>query len=202
MSQQQQQQQQHATGMGYHRAAEDVPSFCSNGGGSDSDSTDYLYLEVGSLVRHLEDEDEDEEEEEEEEGMMGYADAGTIEQMMMGGGGGGAVSATATSTLTSSPPPPPMSANSSTFSPPPVTSPPAAAVVPTPSSSSSCSGIASTRSNTCPLCGRTFKAAKFLQVHLYCDHPSAAEGSTASAGEDDGGSAASSPDAPALQQQA
>ena len=37
--------------------------------------------------------------------------------------------------------------------------------------------IASTRSNTCHICGRLFKAAKFLQVHLYCDHPEAAPGS-------------------------
>lgn len=32
------------------------------------------------------------------------------------------------------------------------------------------SGFTSTRSNTCHLCGQTFKSAKFLQVHLYCDH--------------------------------
>jgi hypothetical protein len=32
------------------------------------------------------------------------------------------------------------------------------------------SGFTSTRSNTCHLCGRLFKGAKFLQVHLYCDH--------------------------------
>lgn len=43
-------------------------------------------------------------------------------------------------------------------------------------STSSISGIASTRSNTCNLCGRLFKAAKFLQVHLYCDHPEMAAG--------------------------
>ncbi|KAI1289919.1 Zinc finger protein 40 [Halotydeus destructor] len=32
------------------------------------------------------------------------------------------------------------------------------------------STFASTRSNTCPMCGQVFKSAKFLQVHLYCDH--------------------------------
>ena len=35
------------------------------------------------------------------------------------------------------------------------------------------SGFTSTRSNTCHMCGRMFKGAKFLQVHLYCDHPEA-----------------------------
>ncbi|RWS31638.1 hypothetical protein B4U80_00918 [Leptotrombidium deliense] len=38
------------------------------------------------------------------------------------------------------------------------------------SSSSSSSSFASTRSNTCHFCGQVFKSAKFLQVHLYCDH--------------------------------
>lgn len=31
--------------------------------------------------------------------------------------------------------------------------------------------ITSTRSNTCYLCGQVFKGVKFLQVHLYCEHP-------------------------------
>lgn len=31
--------------------------------------------------------------------------------------------------------------------------------------------ITSTRSNTCHLCGQIFKGVKFLQVHLYCEHP-------------------------------
>lgn len=30
--------------------------------------------------------------------------------------------------------------------------------------------IAPTRSNTCSYCNQVFKSAKFLQVHLYCDH--------------------------------
>jgi len=38
------------------------------------------------------------------------------------------------------------------------------------SSSNSQSKITSIRSNTCHLCNQVFKSAKFLQVHLYCDH--------------------------------
>jgi len=38
------------------------------------------------------------------------------------------------------------------------------------SQSTSAANYTSTRSNTCHLCGRLFKSAKFLQVHLYCDH--------------------------------
>ncbi|GFT91871.1 zinc finger protein 40 [Nephila pilipes] len=33
------------------------------------------------------------------------------------------------------------------------------------------SAVSLNRSGTCHLCGRLFKSAKFLQVHLYCDHP-------------------------------
>ncbi|XP_074600203.1 uncharacterized protein LOC141854430 [Brevipalpus obovatus] len=36
--------------------------------------------------------------------------------------------------------------------------------------SNSQSKITSIRSNTCHLCNQVFKSAKFLQVHLYCDH--------------------------------
>jgi uncharacterized Zn-finger protein len=38
-------------------------------------------------------------------------------------------------------------------------------------------GFTSTRSNTCHLCGRIFKDAKFLQVHLYGDHKLESEAS-------------------------
>lgn len=37
--------------------------------------------------------------------------------------------------------------------------------------SSSYGNIVSTRSNTCQICCKLFKAPKFLQVHLYSDHP-------------------------------
>ena len=47
--------------------------------------------------------------------------------------------------------------------------PPTISIPPTVAQPSS--GFTSTRSNTCHLCGRLFKGAKFLQVHLYCDHP-------------------------------
>nr|XP_015924919.1 uncharacterized protein LOC107452830 isoform X2 [Parasteatoda tepidariorum] len=33
------------------------------------------------------------------------------------------------------------------------------------------SAMSLNRSGTCHICGRHFKSAKFLQVHLYCDHP-------------------------------
>ncbi|XP_054724759.1 LOW QUALITY PROTEIN: uncharacterized protein LOC129235099 [Uloborus diversus] len=33
------------------------------------------------------------------------------------------------------------------------------------------SSVSLHRSGTCHICGRLFKSAKFLQVHLYCDHP-------------------------------
>ncbi|GIY22864.1 hypothetical protein CEXT_616961 [Caerostris extrusa] len=33
------------------------------------------------------------------------------------------------------------------------------------------SSVSLHRSCTCHICGRLFKSAKFLQVHLYCDHP-------------------------------
>lgn len=38
-------------------------------------------------------------------------------------------------------------------------------------------GLISTRSNTCHICGRLFKGAKFLQVHLYQEHPDAVSAS-------------------------
>lgn len=34
------------------------------------------------------------------------------------------------------------------------------------------SAVSLNRSGTCHMCGRLFKSAKFLQVHLYCDHSS------------------------------
>lgn len=44
--------------------------------------------------------------------------------------------------------------------------------VTTSSSSSSSSASIATRSNTCSICQQVFKSTKFLQVHLYTDHPS------------------------------
>ncbi|CAG2163324.1 unnamed protein product, partial [Oppiella nova] len=70
-------------------------------------------------------------------------------------------------TRPSSPPAVPKSPPVPQQQPQPPVPPPAAAVAPQPQS-----GFTSTRSNTCHLCGQTFKGAKFLQVHLYCDHPS------------------------------
>lgn len=62
--------------------------------------------------------------------------------------------------------PPPMdSPPIGQTSPPAVQSAPAGGLQPT-------SGLTPSRSNTCHLCGRMFKGAKFLQVHLYCDHHS------------------------------
>ena len=41
------------------------------------------------------------------------------------------------------------------------------------------SSFVSTRSNTCHICGLVFKSAKFLQVHLYSDHPTSRASSPA-----------------------
>ena len=46
-------------------------------------------------------------------------------------------------------------------------------------SNNATSSITSTRSNTCSICSQVFKSAKFLQIHLYCDHQQGQSNTTA-----------------------